>query len=139
MNFVNLGRSGLKASRLCLGCMSYGEPTRLPQPWSLDEHASGPFFRQALEAGINFFDTANVYSGGSSEEIAGPVSVHRQANPAIDDTLDYASTLLTGSFELRENEPDFSPPGPLPLLSRSEVLNTDMAASSTSRSSLPAG
>jgi 1-deoxyxylulose-5-phosphate synthase len=71
MDYVNLGRSGLKVSRLCLGCMSYGEPTRLPQPWSLDEQASGPFFRQALEAGINFFDTANVYSGGSSEEIVG--------------------------------------------------------------------
>ncbi|MBU9651202.1 aldo/keto reductase [Burkholderia multivorans] len=71
MQYVNLGRTGLKVSRLCLGCMSYGEPTRLPQPWSLDEEASRPFFRQALEAGINFFDTANIYSGGSSEEITG--------------------------------------------------------------------
>ncbi|RQZ58989.1 aldo/keto reductase [Burkholderia sp. Bp9004] len=71
MQYVNLGRAGLKVSRLCLGCMSYGEPARLPQPWSLDEEASRPFFRQALEAGINFFDTANIYSGGSSEEIAG--------------------------------------------------------------------
>lgn len=66
-----LGRSGLKVSRLCLGCMSYGEPERLPQPWSLDEKASRPLIRQALEAGINFFDTANIYSGGSSEEITG--------------------------------------------------------------------
>jgi 1-deoxyxylulose-5-phosphate synthase len=71
MQYVNLGRSGLKVSRLCLGCMSYGEPERLPQPWSLDEETSRPFFRQALEAGINFFDTANIYSGGSSEEIIG--------------------------------------------------------------------
>lgn len=54
-----------------LGCMSYGEPERLPQPWSLDEKASRPLIRQALEAGINFFDTANIYSGGSSEEITG--------------------------------------------------------------------
>ncbi len=69
MKYVNLGRSGLKVSRLCLGCMSYGEPERLPQPWSLDEKASRPLIRQALEAGINFFDTANIYSGGSSEEI----------------------------------------------------------------------
>lgn len=68
MKYVNLGRSGLKVSRLCLGCMSYGEPERLPQPWSLDEKASRPLIRQALEAGINFFDTANIYSGGSSEE-----------------------------------------------------------------------
>jgi aryl-alcohol dehydrogenase-like predicted oxidoreductase len=71
MDYVNLGRSGLKVSRLCLGCMSYGEPTRGMQGWSLDEASSRPFFRQALEAGINFFDTANVYSGGSSEEITG--------------------------------------------------------------------
>lgn len=55
MQYVNLGRSGLKVSRLCLGCMSYGEPERLPQPWSLDEKASRPLIRQALEAGINFF------------------------------------------------------------------------------------
>lgn len=71
MKYVNLGRNGLKVSRLCLGCMSYGEPERLPQPWSLDEKASRPLIRQALEAGINFFDTANIYSGGSSEEITG--------------------------------------------------------------------
>lgn len=71
MDYVNLGRSGLKVSRICLGCMSYGEPGRGFQGWSLDEAASRPFFRQALEAGINFFDTANAYSGGSSEEITG--------------------------------------------------------------------
>jgi aryl-alcohol dehydrogenase-like predicted oxidoreductase len=71
MDYVNLGRSGLKVSRLCLGCMSYGEPARGMQPWSLEEAESRPFFRQALEAGINFFDTANAYSGGSSEEITG--------------------------------------------------------------------
>jgi 1-deoxyxylulose-5-phosphate synthase len=71
MKYVSLGRSGLIVSRLCLGCMSYGEPERLPQPWSLGEAESRPFFRQALEGGINFFDTANIYSGGSSEEITG--------------------------------------------------------------------
>jgi 1-deoxyxylulose-5-phosphate synthase len=71
VEYVNLGRSGLKVSRLCLGCMSYGEPGRGLQPWSIDEHGSRAFFRQAVEAGINFFDTANVYSGGSSEEITG--------------------------------------------------------------------
>lgn len=71
MDYVNLGRSGLKVSRICLGCMSYGDPARGGQPWSLDEATSRPFFRQALEAGINFFDTANVYSAGSSEEITG--------------------------------------------------------------------
>lgn len=71
MQYVNLGRTGLQVSRLCLGCMSFGDPSRPPQSWSLDEEASRPFFRQALEAGINFFDTANIYSGGSSEEITG--------------------------------------------------------------------
>ncbi|MHB5173710.1 aldo/keto reductase, partial [Klebsiella pneumoniae] len=76
MKYVNLGRSGLKVSRLCLGCMSYGEPERLPQPWSLDEKASRPLIRQALEAGINFFDTANIYSGGSSEEIGATKPEH---------------------------------------------------------------
>jgi len=71
MEYVRLGRTGLEVSRICLGCMSYGEPSRGGHPWSLDEEASRPFFRQALDAGINFFDTANVYSAGSSEEITG--------------------------------------------------------------------
>ena len=71
MDYVNLGNTGLQVSRICLGCMSYGEPTRGNQPWSLDADAATPFFRQALDAGINFFDTANVYSAGSSEEITG--------------------------------------------------------------------
>lgn len=80
MKYVNLGRSGLKVSRLCLGCMSYGEPERLPQPWSLDEKASRPLIRQALEAGINFFDTANIYSGGSSEEWTRFITMQPQYN-----------------------------------------------------------
>ena len=71
MQHVNLGRSGLKVSRLCLGCMSFGVPNRGAHPWSLDEEQSRPFFRHALELGINFFDTANVYSDGTSEEIVG--------------------------------------------------------------------
>jgi aryl-alcohol dehydrogenase-like predicted oxidoreductase len=71
MDYTTLGRTGLEVSRICLGCMSYGEPDRGGHPWSLDEDASRPFFRQALDAGINFFDTANVYSAGSSEEIVG--------------------------------------------------------------------
>ncbi|HET9692273.1 MAG TPA: aldo/keto reductase [Acidimicrobiales bacterium] len=71
MDYVNLGTSGLKVSRICLGCMSYGDPKRGGHPWSLDEDASRPFFRKAVDAGITFFDTANVYSAGSSEEITG--------------------------------------------------------------------
>jgi aryl-alcohol dehydrogenase (NADP+) len=71
MEYVTLGSTGLDVSPICLGCMSYGEPGRGAHPWSLDEEASRPFFRQAIEAGINFFDTADVYSAGSSEEITG--------------------------------------------------------------------
>jgi aryl-alcohol dehydrogenase-like predicted oxidoreductase len=72
MKFARLGNSGLSVSRLCLGCMTYGDTARgWHGDWLLDEAASRPFFRQALEAGINFFDTANGYSGGSSEEITG--------------------------------------------------------------------
>ncbi|HEY5303831.1 MAG TPA: aldo/keto reductase [Acidimicrobiales bacterium] len=72
MEYTNLGNTGLKVSRITLGCMSYGVPARGRQTWSLDRDESVPFFRQALDAGINFFDTANVYSDGSSEEITGP-------------------------------------------------------------------
>ncbi len=71
MDYVNLGRTGLKVSRVCLGCMTYGVPERGAHPWSLDERKSRPFFRRALELGINFFDTSNTYSDGTSEEIAG--------------------------------------------------------------------
>lgn len=71
MRYINLGHTGLKVSRICLGCMTYGDASRGGHPWVVDEEQSRPYFRQALEAGINFFDTANVYSGGSSEEITG--------------------------------------------------------------------
>ncbi|PWI43538.1 aldo/keto reductase [Streptomyces sp. ICBB 8177] len=71
MEYAKLGTTGLDVSRICLGCMSYGDPKRGNHPWSLDEEASRPFIRRAIEAGINFFDTANVYSDGSSEEIVG--------------------------------------------------------------------
>jgi aryl-alcohol dehydrogenase-like predicted oxidoreductase len=71
MKYVTLGHTGMYVSRICLGCMSFGEPGRGGHPWSLDEEASRPLIRRAIEAGINFFDTANVYSLGSSEEITG--------------------------------------------------------------------
>ncbi|MBU6496612.1 MAG: aldo/keto reductase [Acidobacteria bacterium] len=71
MEYTTLGRTGLKVSRITLGCMSYGIPHRGRQPWSLNLDDARPFFRQALDAGINFFDTANVYSDGTSEEITG--------------------------------------------------------------------
>src|ERR671927_499385 len=71
MDSINLGKSGLKVSRICLGCMTYGVPERGAHPWTLNEEASRPFLQRAVELGINFFDTANGYSDGTSEEILG--------------------------------------------------------------------
>ncbi|MEU3853505.1 aldo/keto reductase [Streptomyces sp. NPDC029554] len=71
MQYVKLGSTGLDVSRICLGCMTYGLPDRGTHEWTLDEEASRPLIRQAVEAGITFFDTANVYSDGTSEEIVG--------------------------------------------------------------------
>jgi aryl-alcohol dehydrogenase-like predicted oxidoreductase len=71
MEYVKLGSTGLDVSRICLGCLNFGEPERGIQTWSMGEESSRPLIRQAVEAGINFFDTANVYSAGSSEEILG--------------------------------------------------------------------
>jgi aryl-alcohol dehydrogenase (NADP+) len=69
MDYVNLGRTGLKVSRICLGTMTYGAPAW--RDWVLDEEASRPFMQRALELGINFFDTADMYSLGASEEVVG--------------------------------------------------------------------
>jgi len=69
MEYIRLGQTGLEVSRLCVGCMSYGDPAY--EPWILDERASQPFFRYAIEQGINFFDTADYYCLGVSEEITG--------------------------------------------------------------------
>ena len=71
MDYVRFGKTGLEVSRLTLGCMTYGIPDRGTHPWTLDEEKSRPLIKQALELGINFFDTANVYSDGTSEEIVG--------------------------------------------------------------------
>jgi aryl-alcohol dehydrogenase-like predicted oxidoreductase len=71
MKTVQLGHTDLQVSRLCLGCMTFGQPERGNHAWTLPEESSRPLIRQALDAGINFFDTANSYSDGSSEEIVG--------------------------------------------------------------------
>jgi len=76
MDYINLGNTGLKVSRICLGCMTYGAPaTGKIKPgshaWALNEEESQPFLKQSLDLGINFFDTANVYSAGASEEVVG--------------------------------------------------------------------
>ncbi|WP_151736978.1 aldo/keto reductase ['Paenibacillus yunnanensis' Narsing Rao et al. 2020] len=71
MDYVRLGNTGMEVSRLCMGCMSFGDKERWVHPWLLNEEQSRPIIRQALESGINFFDTANVYADGTSEEIVG--------------------------------------------------------------------
>jgi aryl-alcohol dehydrogenase-like predicted oxidoreductase len=71
MEYTKLGRTGLDVSRICLGCMSYGGGNQGNHAWSLGEEESRPFIQRALEAGLNFFDTANRYSLGKSEEILG--------------------------------------------------------------------
>jgi aryl-alcohol dehydrogenase-like predicted oxidoreductase len=71
VDYVKFGKTGLGVSRLCIGCMTYGIPNRGAHPWTLDEEQSRPLIKQAVELGINFFDTANVYSDGTSEEILG--------------------------------------------------------------------
>ena len=71
MDYVKLGNTGLEVSRICLGCMTYGTPDRGNHSWTLEEEKSRPLIRRALELGINFLDTANVYSDGTSEEIVG--------------------------------------------------------------------
>ncbi len=76
MRMHRLGRSGLHVSELCLGCMSFGDPDRGGHPWTLPKEGSRDLLRQAIEAGVNFLDTANVYSDGSSEEIVGEVLWH---------------------------------------------------------------
>src|SRR6186997_1782521 len=69
MEYINLGPTGLKVSRLCLGAMTYG--SKQWRPWILEEEEARPFIRQALELGINYFDTADMYSVGKSEEVLG--------------------------------------------------------------------
>jgi aryl-alcohol dehydrogenase-like predicted oxidoreductase len=71
MKYKNLGSTGLKVSELCLGCMTFGVPERGDHPWTLPEQQSRPLIRKAVDAGINYFDTANTYSDGTSEEIVG--------------------------------------------------------------------
>jgi aryl-alcohol dehydrogenase-like predicted oxidoreductase len=71
MEYVRLGQTGMEVSRICLGCMTYGDPNRGSHTWTLPEEQARPLIRRALELGINFFDTANTYSDGTSEELLG--------------------------------------------------------------------
>ena len=80
MQYTQLGRSGLVVSRIGLGCMSYGSPAW--RPWVLDEPAAQPFFRRAIEAGINFFDTADMYSLSAKNNLAESLPPRRRRAPA---------------------------------------------------------
>src|SRR6202162_4773552 len=71
MNYIKLGSTGLEVSRICLGCMTFGIPDRGAHTWTLDDEKGRPIIKRALQLGVNFFDTANVYSDGTSEEIVG--------------------------------------------------------------------
>jgi aryl-alcohol dehydrogenase-like predicted oxidoreductase len=71
VEYTRLGKSGLRVSRIAMGCMSFGDPTTGLHTWTLDEEASQPFFRQAVELGVTLWDTANTYQQGSSEEFVG--------------------------------------------------------------------
>jgi aryl-alcohol dehydrogenase-like predicted oxidoreductase len=93
MDYVKLGSTGLEVSKLCLGCMSYGDPERGGHPWALPEDQSAPFLLKALDAGVNFFDTANVYSNGSSEEILGSVLLKKRLLCRLIRSADYAGGL----------------------------------------------
>ncbi len=112
MEYTNLGKTGLRVSRLCLGCMSYGEPTTERKPgrhaWTLNEADTQPFLRQALDLGINFFDTANVYSSGDSEAILGRFLKKNTRREAI--------VLATKVHSLMRDEPNGHG------LSRKEIL-----------------
>jgi aryl-alcohol dehydrogenase-like predicted oxidoreductase len=116
MHYSRLGQTGLKVSPLCLGCMSFGDPGQGAHPWVLDEDASRPILRRAVEAGINFFDTANVYAGGASEEIKawgtwgkGPNQggLSRKAlMQAIDDSLRRLGTDYVDLYQIHRWDPE---------------------------------
>ena len=102
MRYVKLGGTGLDVSRLALGCMSFGKPTSGAHVWTLDEDESRPIIRHAVEAGINFFDTANSYSAGTSEEILGKLlKEFTRRDETVIATKVY--------FPLNPNDPDVRP------------------------------
>lgn len=120
MDHVKFGKTGLGVSRLCIGCMSYGIPDRGPHPWTLDEEKSRPLIKQALELGINFFDTANVYSDGTSEEIVGRAlkEFTRREDVVI-------ATKVNGRMKSAGQSEQLPVEGPLPSLSGAvEWLNS---------------
>ncbi|BAP45134.1 MULTISPECIES: aldo/keto reductase [Pseudomonas] len=104
MKFVKLGSTGLDVSSLCLGCMTFGEPDAGTHPWTLDEHASRPIVKHAVEQGINFFDTANSYSAGTSELIIGKLlrEFTRREETVIATKVFYPANMWEGSSKPNE-------------------------------------
>ncbi|MBD1552830.1 aldo/keto reductase [Pseudomonas typographi] len=104
MQYVKLGSTGLDISRLCLGCMTFGEPNAGTHPWTLDESASRPIIKHAVEQGINFFDTANSYSAGTSEIIVGKLlkEYTRRDETVIATKVFYPANMWEGSTKPNE-------------------------------------
>ncbi|MGE8120520.1 aldo/keto reductase [Pseudomonas sp. UBA5568] len=104
MQYVKLGTTGLDISRLCLGCMTFGEPDAGTHPWTLGEEASRPIIRHAVEQGINFFDTANSYSAGTSEVILGKLlkEFTRRDETVIATKVFYPANMWQGASRLNE-------------------------------------
>ena len=108
MKFTKLGTTGLDISRLCLGCMTFGEPDAGTHPWTLDEDASRPIIKRAVEQGVNFFDTANSYSAGTSEVIVGKLlkAFTRREEIVVATKVFFPPAMLGGSS--RPNEQGLS-------------------------------
>jgi aryl-alcohol dehydrogenase-like predicted oxidoreductase len=104
MEYVRLGSTGIKVSRICLGCMSFGQRTE-HWPWALDEEDSRPLIKRALELGINFFDTANAYSDGTSEVVVG---IGTTKPHHLDDAVAALSIQLTPD-EIEQMEEAYAP------------------------------
>jgi aryl-alcohol dehydrogenase-like predicted oxidoreductase len=104
MKFTKLGNTGLDVSRLCLGCMTFGDPDAGTHPWTLDEAASRPIIRHAVEQGINFFDTANSYSAGTSEIILGKLlkEFTRRDETVVATKVFYPANMWNGSSKPNE-------------------------------------
>jgi aryl-alcohol dehydrogenase-like predicted oxidoreductase len=104
MKFTKLGSTGLDVSRLCLGCMTFGDPDAGTHPWTLDEAASRPIIKHAVEQGINFFDTANSYSAGTSEIILGKLlkEFTRRDETVVATKVFYPANMWNGSSKPNE-------------------------------------
>jgi Aldo/keto reductase family len=113
MDNVRLGKAGLKVSRIALGCMSYGDPTAPgAHTWALDDDEAQPFFHQAVEVGVTFWDTANVYQLGTSEEVVGRAIRRYARQPGSDETPSGPARRTPGRADHPLDTPWLAVPGP---------------------------